>query len=36
LERPPARSGEHTDEALADWGVAAERIAALRSAEAIG
>ena len=27
---PPARPGEHTDSALADWGVEPERIAALR------
>ena len=36
IQRPPARVGEHTDEALADWGFAADEIAKLREAKAIG
>jgi alpha-methylacyl-CoA racemase len=35
LDRPPAYPGEHTDEALGDWGIAAEEIARLRAARAI-
>jgi len=35
IQRPPAQVGEHTDAALADWGVAADRIRALRDAKAI-
>ena len=35
IARPPAHAGQHTDEALADWGVPAERIAELRQAGAI-
>jgi alpha-methylacyl-CoA racemase len=35
IERPPAWPGEHTDEALADWGVPAGEIAKLREAKAI-
>ncbi len=35
IARPPARPGEHTDEALADWGIDAARIARLREAAAI-
>lgn len=35
IQRPPAATGEHTDEVLADWGVAADRIAALGDAGAI-
>jgi alpha-methylacyl-CoA racemase len=35
IARPPARPGEHTDEALADWGVDAARIARLRETTAI-
>jgi alpha-methylacyl-CoA racemase len=34
--RPPARPGEHTDQALADWGVALDEVARLRAAGAIG
>jgi alpha-methylacyl-CoA racemase len=36
IQRPPARVGEHTDEALADWGFNASDIAALRGVKAIG
>jgi alpha-methylacyl-CoA racemase len=32
---PPARSGEHTDEALRDWGFGADEIARLRAAGAV-
>ncbi len=32
---PPTRPGQHTDEALSDWGFSAEDIAGLRAAEAI-
>jgi alpha-methylacyl-CoA racemase len=35
IQRPPARPGEHTEEALRDWGVSAERITALKSTGAI-
>jgi alpha-methylacyl-CoA racemase len=35
ISRPPAHAGQHTDEALADWGVPAERIAELRAGGAI-
>jgi len=35
VQGPPARVGEHTDEALAEWGVPADRIAALRRSGAI-
>jgi alpha-methylacyl-CoA racemase len=35
VERPPARPGEHTDEALADWGIPAARVAKLRESKAI-
>jgi len=35
IQRPPAQAGENTDEALADWGVAADRIGTLRSGGAI-
>ncbi|MCW5891148.1 MAG: CoA transferase [bacterium] len=35
IQSPPARPGEHTDAALADWGFAADEIAALRAAKAI-
>jgi alpha-methylacyl-CoA racemase len=34
--RPPARPGGHTDQALADWGVAPDEVARLRAAGAIG
>jgi alpha-methylacyl-CoA racemase len=33
---PTARPGEHTDRALTDWGVPAEKVARLRAAGAIG
>ena len=36
ISRPPARIGEHTDEALGDWGFAAAEIAQLRERKAIG
>ncbi|WP_405093942.1 CaiB/BaiF CoA transferase family protein [Micromonospora sp. NBC_01392] len=36
VRRPPPRPGEHTDEVLADAGVDAARIAALRAAGAVG
>ncbi len=32
---PPPAPGEHTDDALADWGFSADEIAALRDAGAI-
>ncbi len=35
LSRPPAHAGQHTDEALADWGLSTGEIAALREAKAI-
>jgi alpha-methylacyl-CoA racemase len=35
IERPPAHPGEHTDEALADWGFAAGELAELRRSGAI-
>jgi len=35
IERPPAHAGEHTDEALAAWGFAADELARLREAGAI-
>ncbi|MES0875224.1 CaiB/BaiF CoA-transferase family protein [Sinimarinibacterium sp. HSW-8] len=35
VQRPPARRGEHTDEILAAFGIAAEQIATLRSAGVI-
>jgi alpha-methylacyl-CoA racemase len=35
ISRPPAHAGQHTDEALADWGVSASEIAKLREAKAI-
>jgi alpha-methylacyl-CoA racemase len=35
LDRPPAHVGQHTDEALADWGFPADRIAELRASGAI-
>ncbi len=31
VQRPPASPGEHTDEVLADWGLSAETIGALRN-----
>ena len=35
IERPPAHAGQHTDEVLADFGIDAERVAALRESGAI-
>ncbi len=35
ISRPPAWPGQHTDEVLADWGFAADRIAKLRESGAI-
>jgi alpha-methylacyl-CoA racemase len=35
IQRPPAAAGEHTDEALRDWGLSADEIASLRAARAI-
>jgi alpha-methylacyl-CoA racemase len=35
IQRPPAWPGDHTDEALADWGFDADRIKKLREAGAI-
>jgi alpha-methylacyl-CoA racemase len=35
IERPPAHPGEHTDEALADWGFASDELAKLRESGAI-
>jgi alpha-methylacyl-CoA racemase len=35
IQRSPARVGEHTDEALRDWGVAPERLVELRRSRAI-
>lgn len=36
IQRPPARRGQHTDEALADWGFGAQELSDLRSEGAIG
>ena len=35
IQRPPARRGEHTDAALADWGFTDDEIAGLRASRAI-
>jgi alpha-methylacyl-CoA racemase len=35
IARPPAWPGEHTDEALADWGVSRDEVAKLREGKAI-
>ena len=35
IQRPPSWPGQHTDDALADWGVAADEIAKLRETGAI-
>jgi alpha-methylacyl-CoA racemase len=35
VERPPARAGQHTDDALGDWGFAADEIAKLREVGAV-
>ena len=36
VARPPAHPGEHTDEALADWGFGADELARLRRAGVVG
>jgi len=35
IERPPPHAGQHTDEALAAWGISEDRIAELRESKAI-
>jgi alpha-methylacyl-CoA racemase len=35
IERPPSHAGQHTDEALADWGFATDEIAKLRETGAV-
>lgn len=35
IARPPAHAGQHTDEALADWGISGSEIARLRETKAI-
>ena len=35
IQRPPSFPGQHTDEAFAEWGVDADRIAKLRESGAI-
>jgi len=35
VDRPPARAGQHTDEALGDWGLTADEIAKLREVGAV-
>jgi alpha-methylacyl-CoA racemase len=35
IQRPPAHAGQHTDEALADWGFSAAELARLREKKAI-
>jgi alpha-methylacyl-CoA racemase len=35
IKRPPPHPGQHTAEALADWGIASEDVAKLRNAKAI-
>jgi len=35
IQRPPSFPGQHTDEALTDWGISTDRIATLRSSGAI-
>jgi alpha-methylacyl-CoA racemase len=35
IQRPPARVGEHTQEALLDWGVPGARVAELREARVV-
>jgi alpha-methylacyl-CoA racemase len=36
IQRPPARPGEHTEEALRDWGVSAADVERMRASGAIG
>lgn len=35
VERPPARAGQHTDEALGDWGFSADEVTKLREVGAV-
>ena len=35
IDRPPPHAGQHTDEVLAEWGLAPERVAELRASKAI-
>jgi alpha-methylacyl-CoA racemase len=35
IDRPPAAPGQHTEEALRDWGFSADDLAGLRKAGAI-
>ena len=35
ISRPPSHAGQHTDEALVDWGIAADQVAKLRETGAI-
>jgi alpha-methylacyl-CoA racemase len=35
IKRPPPHAGQHTDEALRDWGFSADAIRKLRDAKAI-
>jgi alpha-methylacyl-CoA racemase len=35
IQRPPAHDGQHTDEALTDWGFTTEEISTLREAGAV-
>jgi alpha-methylacyl-CoA racemase len=35
ISRPPAHAGQHSDEALADWGFTTDEIRDLRAANAI-
>ncbi|MDH3210944.1 MAG: CoA transferase [Myxococcales bacterium] len=35
ISRPPPHAGQHSDEALADWGFSGQEIAALREAKAV-
>jgi alpha-methylacyl-CoA racemase len=35
IRRPPPHAGQHTDEALADWGIPAAEIAKLRETGAV-
>ena len=35
IERPPPHAGQHTGEALADWGFGADEVRRLREAKAI-
>ena len=36
VARPPARAGEHTEEALRDWGFSPDDLSALRAQGALG